>query len=184
MQVLGTQQLGRLPWLQTPTLKNSSTDAFYNLSECILKWVESESMRMYLILFFYHKNGEIRETMWSPSSSGGTAPQGDPFDEKWSLRRKIFTPEMWRNEMPTSVTEAKSQKNQSGLSPDRAEGKRRQRPQTPEPTDCLVDKLSPPFVRTSKIFRVQFSWPFLCSMTWRQRRSGLLGICAYDDIFI
>lgn len=73
MQVLGTQQLGRLPWLQTPTLKNSSTDAFYNLNECILKWCESErkwrmddSLQMagmYLILFFYHKNGEIRETM-------------------------------------------------------------------------------------------------------------------------
>lgn len=73
MQVLGTQQLGRLPWLQTPTLKNSCTDAFYNLNECKLKWCESErkwrmddSLQMagmYLILFFYHKNGEIRETL-------------------------------------------------------------------------------------------------------------------------
>lgn len=197
MQVLGNQQLGRLPWLQTPTLKNSSTDTFYNLNECILKWGESEKKwrmddslqlaGMYSILFFYHKNGEICETMWSPSSSsGGIAPQGDPFDEKWSVRRKIFAPEMWRNEMATSVTEAKVEtvlKNQFGLSLDRA-GKRRQKPQTAEPTDCLVDELSATFVRTSKIFRVQFSWPLLCSMTWRQQRSGLLGICAYDDIFI
>lgn len=44
MQAPGKQQLGWLPWLQTPTLKNSSTDAFYNLNKCILKWCENEKI--------------------------------------------------------------------------------------------------------------------------------------------
>lgn len=64
MKVSGKQQLGWLPWLRTPTLKNSSTGAFCNLNECILKWYKNggwrtvynwQLARMFLILFFCYK---------------------------------------------------------------------------------------------------------------------------------
>lgn len=104
MQVLGKQQLGRLPWLQTPTLKNSTTDAFYNLNDCTLNWCENEkkwrmdySLQLAgtsLILFFSAIKTERFTKQRDILLLGEQHLKVAYLMKKWPVRGKIFTPEM------------------------------------------------------------------------------------------
>lgn len=132
----------------------------------------------FIFLFFCYNNGEIRKTMWHSSSSSfrQTTPQGAPFDKQ---RQCGMCTGRCSHQKFEEVKEAEVEtaiKNQLRLSPDRAEGKQRQRPRTPEPTCCLADKLS---WEQQSLFGFSFRDLFLCLMTWRQQWSGLLGIYVY-----